>query len=342
MNIYNSLILAFSRRGKEFPIFRGSLQNSIVAPGIAGGRALTGFHRAVYTTGPIHSPTATENSSMPILLRHLLPIVVALTLAGCAGGGPSPSVDPAPAAAPAPVAIDLGQLHEKAAQGDARAQFVLALHYLHGRGGAPRRPEVAVRWLQRAAAQNYDDAQLLLAVLYQRGEGVPVDMGRAFRLARAVAERGHRHGMGIVAESYEHGRGVKPDLVQAAVWYRRAAEAGEPLSQTRLGFFYLTGRGVKQDRSQAVHWLERAATQYYPPAFYMLGFLHLEGAGSDPVIAYQWILLGTSVDPRPNLSAVNAKTSLETRLSRADQARARKLVAEWQARYPRPDARAVR
>ena len=116
------------------------------------------------------------------------------------------------------------------------------------------------------------------------------------------------------------------------------------MSQTRLGYFYLTGRGVKQDRAQAIHWLERAATQYYPPAFYMLGFLHVgsEGAGSDPVIAYQWILLGTSTDPRPNLAAQNAKTSLETRLSAADQARARKLVAEWQARHPRPAGRDAR
>ena len=159
---------------------------------------------------------------MPILLRHLMAMVVALMLAGCAGGGPSPSAETNAAATPAPAPVDLGQLHEKAAQGDARAQFFLALQYLHGRGGAPRRPEVAVRWLQRAAAQKYDDAQLLLAVLYQRGEGVPVDMARAFKLAKQVAERGHRHGMGIVAESYEHGRGVAPNLAQAAVWYRRA------------------------------------------------------------------------------------------------------------------------
>ncbi len=264
----------------------------------------------------------------------------ALLLAGCATGGTAPTaVTPsAPVAPRAAAPADLGQLHERAAQGDAQAQFVLAIHYLHGRGGAPRRPEVAVRWLQRAAAQKHDDAQLLLAVLHQRGEGVPADLGKAFQLARQVAERGHRFGMGMVAECYEHGRGVKPDPAQAVYWYRRAAEAGEPLAQTRLGYLYLAGRGVKPDRKQAVQWLERAAAQYHPPAFYILGFLHLgqDGGASDPVAAYQWLLMAERIAPRPDLAARNARTTLESKLSPADQARARKLADEWLAQHPRP------
>ena len=277
--------------------------------------------------------------STPHLRRALLPVAVVWLLAGCATGGTAPTVvTPAAPRETAPAPADLGQLHERAAQGDAQAQFVLAVQYLHGRGGAPRRPDTAARWLQRAAAQKHDDAQLLLAVLHQRGEGVPVDLTKAFRLARQVAERGHRYGMGMVAESYEHGRGVKPDLAQAVHWYQRAAEAGEPLAQTRLGYLYLTGRGVKPDRKQAMHWLERAAAQYHPPAFYILGFLHLgqDGSASDPVAAYQWLLMGESIAPRPDLAARNAKTTLESKLSAADQARARKLASEWLAQHPRP------
>lgn len=283
------------------------------------------------------------SSPAPILGRSLPLAAVVLLLAGCATGGTVPTAPAAPVAPreAAPVPADLGQLHEHAAQGDARAQFVLAVQYLHGRGGAPRRPEVAVRWLQRAAAQKHDEAQLLLAVLHQRGEGVPVDLTKAFRLARQVAERGHRYGMGMVAECYEHGRGVKPDPAQAVHWYRRAAEAGEPLAQTRLGYLTLAGRGVKPDRKQAMFWLERAAAQYHPPAFYMLGFLHLgqDGSASDPVVAYQWLLMGESIAPRPDLAARNAKTTLESKLSAADLARARKLASEWLAQHPRPARR---
>ncbi len=271
--------------------------------------------------------------------RSWLPAMLVIMLAGCATGATAPTAaTPVEPRAVAPAPSDLGQLHERAASGDARAQYVLAVLYLHGRGGAPRRPEVAVRWLQRAAAQKHDDAQLLLAVLHQRGEGVPADLGKAFRLARQVAERGHRFGMGMVAECYEHGRGVKPDPAQAVYWYRRAAEAGEPLAQTRLGYLYLAGRGVKPDRKQAVQWLERAAAQYHPPAFYILGFLYLgqEGGASDPVAAYQWLLMAERIAPRPDLAARNARTTLESKLSRADQARARTLADEWLAQHPRP------
>jgi TPR repeat protein len=282
------------------------------------------------------------DSPVSVPTRWWLPVLVALALSGCATPGSAPGTARPPGDGRDPSSsVDLGRLHERAAQGDAPAQFELGVFYLHGRGGAPRRPEVAVRWLKRAAAQRHDDAQLLLAVLHQRGEGVPVDLSESFRLARQVADRGHRHGMGLVAESYEHGRGVKPDMAQAIYWYRRAAEAGEPISQTRLGYLYLTGRGVKTDRAQAGLWLERAAVQYHAPAFYILGFMHLgrDGGRADPVAAYQWLLLGEAADPRPNLPARNAKTALEAQLGPADKDRARRQAGEWQSRHPRPAAR---
>ncbi|MES1950667.1 hypothetical protein S4A8_07410 [Salinisphaera sp. S4-8] len=109
-----------------------------------------------------------------------------------------------------------------AEDGDARAQFNLALLYANGLGRARDR-ETARRWFQAAAEQGNVQAQYNLARMLQAGDGVPRDIAAARR------------------------------------WYEKAARQDFAPAQNNLALMYLEGQGMPRDRASAVRWLSRAA-----------------------------------------------------------------------------------
>jgi soluble lytic murein transglycosylase-like protein len=80
----------------------------------------------------------------------------------------------------------------KANQGDADAQFNLALLYYTG-VGIPRDPKQAVYWYIKAAEQGHVNAQYKLGSLYLDGDGkeVPQDLKQAFFWYTKAADQGH-------------------------------------------------------------------------------------------------------------------------------------------------------
>ena len=121
------------------------------------------------------------------------------------------------------------QLYQpKANQGDADAQFNLALLYYHG-VGTPQDTRNAVYWYTKAAEQGHVNAQFNLGSLYRYD------------------------GSGLVPQ----------DFKQAVYWYTKAAEQGHVNAQFNLGNMYQSGDEVPQDYKQAVFWYTKAAEQGY-------------------------------------------------------------------------------
>lgn len=88
--------------------------------------------------------------------------------------------------------IEQGRLRllmEDAERGEARAQRLLALRYLRGRG-VGRDPALAYQWMERAAAQGLALAQRSLGELLEQGVCGPRDMAGAERLYRLSAQQG--------------------------------------------------------------------------------------------------------------------------------------------------------
>ena len=94
------------------------------------------------------------------------------------------------------------------------------------------------------------------ASAYGRG-----DYTTALRIARPPAEQGNAAAQYDLAVLYERGRGVPRDYAEAASWYRKAAEQGFFPAQTNLGSMYEEGRGVAADINEAVAWYRKAAAQ---------------------------------------------------------------------------------
>ena len=84
----------------------------------------------------------------------------------------------------------LTDLQQRAAAGDATAQFELGALYYLGQG-VPQDYAQAAVWWERAATQDHVDAQFNLGALYGDGTVVPKDTAKARQWLEKAATQGH-------------------------------------------------------------------------------------------------------------------------------------------------------
>lgn len=188
--------------------------------------------------------------------------------------------------------------------------------------------------LWRRAVAGYIDAQNDVSNLLFLGEDMASNSTRAAYWCRQAADQGDSYaqcGLGIL---YENGDGVPLDDAEALTWYRQAADQGEPYSQFTLGVRYRSGAGVPLDYGEALDWFRKAAEQGQVDAQSTLGSMYESGQGvpQDYVQAYRWFDKAAGNDPeslteegreaRKNLNAVAAK------MTKTQRAKARRLVRE--------------
>jgi hypothetical protein len=113
----------------------------------------------------------------------------------------------------------------KAEQGDANAQYNMALLYQAGKS-VPKDPEMAEMWYVRAAKQGNVLAQYNLARMYYDGQGVPQNYGAALKWFTKAAEYGHAHAQHTLGLMYYKGQSVSPDKNTANKWWKRASRQG--------------------------------------------------------------------------------------------------------------------
>lgn len=207
----------------------------------------------------------------------------------------------------------VGQSYEEAAQillpiaesGDARAQAWLASCYLR----LGKQVEEVIPWLEKAAAQGEDGANLCLGMFYSDGYGVEQSDEMACEFFLKAAKAGNPEAQFKIASLYDDGIGVEQSNEQAIAWYvkaaeqdhvkaqvnlgflyanksqhkeaaqwfRKAAEAGVPLAQINLAKCYKWGKGVEQSHEEAFKWTQKAAEQGDIEACYNLAYCYAEG-----------------------------------------------------------------
>jgi cell division septation protein DedD len=118
---------------------------------------------------------------------------------------------------------------------------------------------VALKELRPLARAGMSEAQSVLALMYEYGQGVAADMGQAVQWYRRAAEGGHLGAQFILAGLYARGIGVPRDDAEALRWYRRAARRGHDEAQYQLARMLEDGRGTAQDMATALHWYQEAA-----------------------------------------------------------------------------------
>ena len=227
-----------------------------------------------------------------------------------------------------------GEIHARAEQGDAEAQYNLGRIYANGEGVPPNVVE-AVRWFRLGAAQGHADAQNGLGVMYANGRGVPQDDAEALRWYRLAADQGDGNAQFRIGGMYKDGKGVARNYVEAVRWYRLAADQGHGNAMFALGAIYKGGEGVPPDEAEAVRWYRLAAEQGFDLALSNLGFLYFERA--DYVQAYLWFNRYSARLPPgwPAESRTGFRDMAYARLTPEQRTEVQRLVREWDEEQPR-------
>lgn len=166
-----------------------------------------------------------------------------------------------------------------AEQGDAIAQYKMAVYYFAGKV-VPKDMTKAVMWLRKATDQGYHEAELLLGVCYTQGDGVAEDERQAFYWFKKAAMHGNAQAQLFTGSCFKNGYGVTKDDSQACYWYKKAAIEGNAEAQYELGKAYMNGEGVEKDYNSALDWLTKSVWQGYSASAALLGVL-LENGSSD-------------------------------------------------------------
>lgn|GEM_PF-1892585 len=225
--------------------------------------------------------------------------------------------------------------------------------------------------LRAAAGRGEAEAQFFLGRALFRGEGVAQDVPTALEWLERAAEQGVLGAQLMAGAARERGVGGRIDFGQAMVWYHRAASQGNPGAQLRLGLLHVNNRpGGKVDYAGAMNLFQPPAKQGYtaarfaaalvepaaPPspggtnlfqagrwliasardgaatAQWQLGARYEMGRGTKPdfIEAAKWYELAAR---QGQASAAAALAKLSAKLSRAERAEAKQLVADF---VPKP------
>lgn len=150
----------------------------------------------------------------------------------------------------------------------------------------------ALPMLAKLAQDGDATAQITLASMYARGEGVARDDAIAFAWMKRAAMQGRAQALLELGLMYRDGRGTPANRDRARHWLSLAARNGMPDAATALGDMALQA----QDHATAIVWFVHGARLGSAPAFHHLGVLHERGEGvpKDGIQAYAWHLLAVS------------------------------------------------
>lgn len=161
----------------------------------------------------------------------------------------------------------------KAKQGDAEAQRVVAVRYLHARPGQPDYNK-AVYWLRKSVKQNNVLAANELARLYHRGCGVVQDDGKAlFYYQKAMTFEPAMERVQMLTMTDRGKKRVVMSLEEVIA----AAEQGDAEALCELGWRHYIDWGVKRSDEEAIECFEKATKLGHAEAKYFLYWLYKSG-----------------------------------------------------------------
>jgi Sel1 repeat len=119
----------------------------------------------------------------------------------------------------------------------------------------------AARLVTQSAQAGNPIAQLRLAMLLEKGDGLPRDIRQAFAWYMKAAQAGEPGAQAEVGGYYEEAVVVPEDWYAAVQWYEQSAAQGWLKGEFALGRAYEFGIGVPQNRANAIYWFQKSGVQ---------------------------------------------------------------------------------
>jgi len=223
-----------------------------------------------------------------------------------------------------PLKETLATIQEKAFNGDAYYQGVLALFHKHGEFGLAVDLEEAERWAKMASEKkgalglatlaalelergnvpkgrflydeaylhtnlrklgNKDDALALFCLGMMEIDNPPANIPKALRHLEASAAGGFASAQATLGMIYFTGIGTPKNSSLAIKWCSKAAKSKSPLGMFYLGMSYSVGDGLPMNDEIAMRWIHAAASRELAMAQLVLGMKLAQGDGINKNLA---------------------------------------------------------
>jgi len=119
----------------------------------------------------------------------------------------------------------LATLQPLAEKGDVSAQYTVGIASYQGLG-TPQDYALAMKWFNRAAAQDLAPAEYCVGVMLAHGEGVRANATAAIAWYKRATAQGYGPAFHNMAVQYGEGRGVPQDMSVALAYFMVSTERG--------------------------------------------------------------------------------------------------------------------
>lgn len=164
---------------------------------------------------------------------------------------------------------------DKALDGHATAQLILAIYHTGGFKDIPENKNEAFKWAHKSAEQGLSSAQCLLGKCYEKGLGTSVDGKKAVYWMSKAAEQDNLTAIGYLADYYAIGELVPKDNLMVVDLYIKACDQ-DIQAQYILGNIFWDGKFISSDKEMAMECFLTAAEYGNIDAQITLGNLYLE------------------------------------------------------------------
>lgn len=141
----------------------------------------------------------------------------------------------------------------------------------------------ALALLEAMAAAKKERAQIILAELLSKGEGIKPEAERAIALLESAADSGSVHALMVLCDHYEGRRNSEErDPEKVLLCLRRAADLGSESGAECLADRLVNGRSAEQCTSEEIAEIERLyqASHYTSNSYFKLAMFHSRGKQS--------------------------------------------------------------
>lgn len=117
-----------------------------------------------------------------------------------------------------------------------------------------------IETLQERAARGEAVAQYDLALMYDNGHGIKQDSVQAALWYRKAAENNVPQAQYSLGYDYFLGRGIPQNYAESSKWWHKASAQGYAPAEIGLGISYFVGKGVAASYEESYFWFDIAAS----------------------------------------------------------------------------------
>jgi uncharacterized protein len=187
--------------------------------------------------------------------------------------------------------------HQAARRGNAEAMCNLGAAYYNGDGvvanemysyawflaakeaGCERAADAVARAASEMPAYVVPRAMELIAEMYEKGDSLPSNEGRAVQWWVKAARAGDPDASATVGMMLLEGKGAPQDFSLGRQWCEKSVKEGSGRGEYCMGYLYQHGLGETRDANKARHWFEQGAKSRNNAAIKELAAMEVAGEG---------------------------------------------------------------